>query len=820
MNTSNNEKENKYQVLFEDSPISLWEEDFSEVKSYIDNLIDNGIKDLKTYLDEHPEEVRKIVTLVNIVDINNATLSMYGAKDKKDFFDGLTTFFREESFEDFKEEIVTFANGETVFEKEVINYKLTGEKMNILLKSTIVPGCEETFSRILVSIIDITDKKKVEQELQMEKELKELLLDNLPCSAFILSNKTKRIISANKSARERGAVVGELCYEALTPGSEPCPWCLSSDVCESGKEKRLEVEVQNRIWDIYWIPIDEDLLIHFAFDITSKKKMDESIKASEIKFRELFQKTPIPLRELDFSEALNYINQLKISGINDLREYFELSPTEVVKIASMVKDVRMNDAMLELYGVDSLEQYVKIRMDTWGERTKEENSAIAEYYLELLEGKTIIEAPVVNIIKGKKNYSLSRSIVIPGHEETLSQVLVANVDITKIKMTEKKLQQMLNDRIQIEAELQQSEERLEHALKGGGLGIWDRDVKTGEIVRDERTAQIYGYPLEEIESNVHWWEERIHPEDKSEVLSNLGQCISGKSTFFEAEYRFKLPSDEWRWILSRGKAVEHDDNGRALRITGTALDITDKKTAEKLKEELENRRENFIWMTSHELRTPLTIVSGYIELLERDMEHIDLNKQQTIFSVIRRNLKRFENLIDRVSSVIQLEQDLFDIDLKEIDVCEFLETIVESYKHMLEDQLQFNNTSTMNPLLINGDRNRLQQVLENIVGNAIKQTSPDNNEIIITLKDFTKTIQIEIRDNGAGIAKENIERIFEQFISIHTDYSVTGTGLGLFISRRILEAHGGSIIAQSKGVGKGSTFIIDLPRIINKNLLY
>ena len=133
---------------------------------------------------------------------------------------------------------------------------------------------------------------------------------------------------------------------------------------------------------------------------------------------------------------------------------------------------------------------------------------------------------------------------------------------------------------------------------------------------------------------------------------------------------------------------------------------------------------------------------------------------------------------------------------------------------MLGDQLQFNKTSTMKSPIINGDRNHLQQVMENIIGNAIKQTSPNLREIIITLKALAKTIQIEVRDNGAGIAKENLKKIFKQFISINTDYSVTGTGLGLFISRRIVEAHGGSINAQSEGVGKGSTFVIDLPRFI------
>lgn len=812
MDHFNQKREESYRVLFEDSPISLWEEDFSKVKSYIDNLKQNGIKDFETYFNEHPDEVRKITNLVHIVDVNNTTLKMYGAKEKEEFFLGLSTVFGEESYEDFKEEITTFAQGKTVFEKEVINYKLTGEKMNILLKSTIVPGCEDNFSRVLVSIIDITQVKQVEKELQREKELKELLLDNLPCSAIIVDINTNKILDSNRSAQNQGGIIGKTCYETFAHQSKVCSWCLSEEACKTGKEKRLVKAIGDKILEIYWIPIDEKMFIHIAFDITEKKKTEESIKKSEIRFRELFMKAPIPIRELDLSEALNYVNHLRSVGITNLHDYFKSNPDKVIKIAYMVKDVRMNDAALRMYGVESLKQYLDVRMIPWEHRSVEENFMIIKNYLRLLSGETTIEVPIVISIKGKKMYSLNRAIVIPGYE-TLSQVLVANVDVTEIKTAEKKLQQMLKDRIQIEKALQQSEERLELALKGSGLGIWDHDVKTGESVRDERTAQIYGYQLAEIGSNIHWWEERIHPDDKPEVLSILDRCLSGRSPFFEAEYRFKHHSGEWRWILSRGKAVEHDNDGTALRITGTTLDITDQKTAEFLKEELEKRRENFIWMTSHELRTPLTVISGYIELLERDIQEIDLKRQEKILSVIRKNLKRFESLIDSVSTIIQLDQDLFEIDLTEFEAYDFLDPIIDSYKHILGDQIQFNYISTENPKIINGDRNRLQQVMENIIGNAIKQTSPNHREIIVTLKDLPKTIQIEVSDNGAGIAEENLEKIFEQFISINTDYSVTGTGLGLFISRRIIEAHGGSIIAQSEGVSHGTTFLITLQKV-------
>jgi PAS domain S-box-containing protein len=365
----------------------------------------------------------------------------------------------------------------------------------------------------------------------------------------------------------------------------------------------------------------------------------------------------------------------------------------------------------------------------------------------------------------------------------------------------------------IEEALRETEERIELALQGGDLGIWDYHVETGIVIQNERTANIHGFTLEEVEATVDWWESRIHPEDKLKVREKLNHCIQGLSPLFETEYRLLHSSGDWKWVSSRGKFVEYQENTKGIRLAGIRRDITEHKQAEFLKKELEERRENFIWMTSHELRTPLTVISGYFDMLERDFNNMNEEKCAKIFSIISRNLTRFENLIDRVSSIIQIDQELFEIELTELDICNFLRNTIEPYKQILGEQITYNGCQKDTSVIINGDKDRLQQVLENVIGNAIKQTHPRQRNIIVNLKVLTSDIQILIIDNGAGIASENLERIFKQFISINTDYSVTGMGLGLFISRRILEAHKGTIVAQSGGIGKGSTFIITLPRI-------
>ncbi|MHA2203094.1 MAG: PAS domain-containing sensor histidine kinase [Candidatus Hodarchaeales archaeon] len=459
--------------------------------------------------------------------------------------------------------------------------------------------------------------------------------------------------------------------------------------------------------------------------------------------------------------------------------------------------VECNDIAAQSYGYS---QASEVLGKSLTELFKATPGSLDDFFRSFIEReyRTINAEAYETLEDGSKRYFLNNghAVIINRHIE---RVWGTYREITEIKKAEEALMQ--------------SEERLELALEGGDFGIWDHNVETGIVIRNEQTAKIHGFSLEEMEETSRWWESRIHPEDKLGVREKLDQCIRGVTPFFEAEYRLLHRSGDWKWVLSRGKVVEYDENNKAIRIAGVLRDISEQKQAELLKKELEKRRENFIWMTSHELRTPLTVISGYFEMVEREVSTMDLERRAKIFSIISRNLTRFEDLIDRVSSIIQIEQELFEIEFAEFDLCEFLNNVLDSYQQTLGDQIVYNGCQKDALLIINGDKDRLLQVLENIIGNAIKQTHPRFRAIFVNLEVFSSEIQIIISDNGAGIAPENLEKIFEQFTSINTEYSVTGTGLGLFISRRILEAHNGSIVALSEGTGKGSSFIITLPRI-------
>jgi PAS domain S-box-containing protein len=158
---------------------SLWEEDFSAVKACIDSLRRQGVKDFRSYFENNPEAVASCVEVVRIVDVNQVTLALFKAKNKDELLRGLSQVFGEETYDVFKEELVALADGHTRFESERLMRTLRGRNKYIYLTLAIAPGFEDTWSRVLLSIIDITERKRAEEELKESREYFKKLNDSL-----------------------------------------------------------------------------------------------------------------------------------------------------------------------------------------------------------------------------------------------------------------------------------------------------------------------------------------------------------------------------------------------------------------------------------------------------------------------------------------------------------------------------------------------------------------------------------------------------------------------------------------------------------------
>ncbi|MBI5841870.1 MAG: diguanylate cyclase [Chloroflexi bacterium] len=177
------ESEKRFRSLFEDSPISLWEEDFSLVAAYLDELRHSGVTDFRVYFENHPEAVAHCATMVNVVDVNRGTLRLYQAKSKEDFLAGLNVVLSEEAIPTFREELIALAEGKTRFEGEAINQTLAGDKIHVALSWSVAPDGDKGARRLFVSINDITARRRAEEKLaakviELERRSREIKLLN------------------------------------------------------------------------------------------------------------------------------------------------------------------------------------------------------------------------------------------------------------------------------------------------------------------------------------------------------------------------------------------------------------------------------------------------------------------------------------------------------------------------------------------------------------------------------------------------------------------------------------------------------------------
>jgi len=177
--------EEKYRGLFDACPVSLWEEDFSLVKQFLDELRQKGIQDFEAYFATHPKDLVKCAGLVKVLNINKATLSLYGAKSVDEIIGGLSRVFTEESNRGFVREVVALVEGRKYYEAEFENRTLQGETKHCNVICTVVPGYEESLARVLVCIVDLTPQKQLDEELRASRERLEYVVASNPAVLFL-----------------------------------------------------------------------------------------------------------------------------------------------------------------------------------------------------------------------------------------------------------------------------------------------------------------------------------------------------------------------------------------------------------------------------------------------------------------------------------------------------------------------------------------------------------------------------------------------------------------------------------------------------------
>jgi PAS domain S-box-containing protein len=294
------DRKERYRSLFEDSPISIWEEDFSRVKKYIDRLRSSGVIDFDAYFRRHPQSVVKCAGLVKVVDVNKASLQLYGAKDKKELTSGLSKLLVKESYRPFREELVSIAQGKTVFENEGITKNLQGELKHVVLRWIVAPGYEETWARVLVTIVNITQRKEMEEALRRERDFTRSILRTANGMIFCLDGEGRVTVFNDECERVTGYrredVLGKKWADIFLPPEKRHLGLKSfGQWVRAHPQDRYEGPVVTRSGEIRTIlwsnssiigPRRSDVTaIAVGNDVTERKKAEQALQENEEKYR-------------------------------------------------------------------------------------------------------------------------------------------------------------------------------------------------------------------------------------------------------------------------------------------------------------------------------------------------------------------------------------------------------------------------------------------------------------------------------------------------------------------------------------------------------
>lgn len=388
-----------------------------------------------------------------------------------------------------------------------------------------------------------------------------------------------------------------------------------------------------------------------------------------------------------------------------------------------------------------------------------------------------------------------------------------------VKVISASIERIEQDRAELErqqAALLASERAQREIIWGTHAGTWEWNVETGETKFNERWAEIMGYTIDELEPvSIGTWQRLSHPTDLLRSEAELQKCFSGEREFYECESRMRHKNGEWVWVLDRGKVVEWGKDGRPLRMSGTHLDITERKQAdierERIRDNLQRSNddlEQFSYAISHDLQTPLRNISSFLQLLQRRCGgQLSQDAHEYIeFAVggARHMSEMIHSLLDysRVSSQGQT--------LEPMELDDALRTALQDLSVILAEK---GAVVVADPLpRIMGEPSQMARLFQNLIGNAIKYQRPDTvPEVAITAQPTDAGWEIAITDNGIGIPPDQIGQLFKVFRRLHTYEQYEGSGVGLAVCKRIIMRHGGRIWVESQGTGYGSRFVFTLP---------
>lgn len=460
------EHEQQYRILFEKSPISLWEEDASKLRLYLDNLRRRKIKDFRKYFENHPEALIECANLVKVVHVNEAPLKLYKAKSVKDFGDNLHRVFTRESYDVFKEEIIALAQGKNTFEGEAVNQTVRGDKLiRAFLKLTVVPGYEHSLARVIIAIIDMTEQKRIEEDLRRSEELRRKFIESAT-EGFVLFDANMNIVDVNdyllnEFGQKKEDVIGLNMLDITLNPWETGRYDQYLKVIETGKPYFIDdvmppAKLGDKHFAIKVFKVGDGMGMILR-DVTDQMQAEKALQESEARFRTLYKSVQAGVIVQDAEGKVIHANKIAC----DI-----LGMTE-----NQLKEKKFTGPFWRM--VDEDGKYVSdaehplIMTCCTGELVRNAIRGIFPDDPTKMRWLLVSTEPVLDPLTGKPE-----------------EVIITFVDITERK--------------QIEEALRESELRYRHIFENSPIGIGISSLDGKVITANKAMQTITGYTLKEF----------------------------------------------------------------------------------------------------------------------------------------------------------------------------------------------------------------------------------------------------------------------------------------------------------------------------------
>ncbi|MFX1393167.1 MAG: PAS domain S-box protein [Promethearchaeota archaeon] len=667
----------------------------------------------------------------------------------------------------------------------------------------------------LIIIIDITEKKKAENTSKKNERFLSNIFTSIQGGLCII-DKGRNIIQVNQTMEswfsEKLPLVGKKCYEVYKNRTKPCDDCVCLKTYKFGKDSieivsnQIKHEISGKLFEIHSFPLynqetsNIEGVIEYFHDITEQKKIQQELKESEEKYRNLLESSPMAVIEIDArTNQLSYVNPKleKITGYSK-KDLIDLStmanmihPLDFLDITRSTHDrelefrITTKDGKLKWLSGNRVGHYNEkgelINLRLWLEDVTEKkifNTLLFELNANFLKFGTEIQKNIILLLNSAQRL-LNAEVVLyckeffqDGNKQiqfisSQNEIFDYNYDFFKENCFIHNLFNIDNDFPQILVNLNEY-----------------KSAKTDPIIQRYKVNGYYGK----------------HIKPQSDLKSLI--CILYK------DYPYISEKDQF-----------------ILFSISTAIEIEERRWQSILKLEEQNKRLNEIHnlkselftRISHELKTPLLSIKGFTDLLlELYMDEFEDNII-SIFKEIDHGRERLEDIVNSFLETSQLDSGRLILNKSRENLSFLINYCVNELKGLIHSRKQTINLNLEGNFILEFDKEKIYEVIMNLLTNAIKNT-PREGEITIDSKIKNNSIVTKVEDNGIGLTEEEMDQLFKQFGKIERygkgwDVGIEGTGLGLYISKKIVDLHGGEIWAESEGRNKGSKFYFSLPLI-------